>query len=52
VFQTKGPNLVPLYRYYNPTTGYHFYTQSITEGNAAVSSDGYSYEGIAAYIMH
>jgi hypothetical protein len=41
---------VPLYRYFNPTSGVHFYTLSITEGEGAVTTNGYSGEGIAAYI--
>jgi len=48
----NAPNMVPLYRlfYSNGIKSDHFYTTSETEKNDAVSTLGYTYEGVAAYI--
>jgi hypothetical protein len=52
-----GPaGMLPLYSYFNPTTGHHFYTADINEGNNALASSryvtsfGYIAEGITGYI--
>jgi len=41
----------PLYRLYSAAAGDHFYTMSAAERNNAVTADGYTYEGIAAYVF-
>jgi hypothetical protein len=41
----------PLYRLYNAAVKDHFYTMSAAERNNAVAADGYTYEGIAAYVF-
>ena len=45
------PGAAPWYRMYNPTIFNHFYTMSAPERDNAVANLGYSYEGIAAYIL-
>jgi hypothetical protein len=42
---------IPLFRLYNPTAFDHFYTQSASERDNAISSNGYVSEGIAAFIL-
>ena len=44
-----GEETIPVYRFYNPTTGVHLYTQSETERESLASSDIYDTEGIAFY---
>lgn len=45
---TDVPNLMPVYRLFNPTVEDHFYTISQTERDSA-ETIGYNYEGIAFY---
>lgn len=46
--QSNNPALLmPVYRYYHPVFGYHFYTNNINE--LASNNFGYVYEGIAFY---
>ncbi|TFY50483.1 hypothetical protein EVG20_g11489, partial [Dentipellis fragilis] len=41
---------VPLYRLWNGRAADHFYTTSAAERQAAIAQDGYSDEGIAAWV--
>ena len=45
------PGAAPWYRSWQPTIIDHFYTMSAPEKDNAVSNNGYTYEGIAAYIL-
>ena len=44
------PTTVPLLRTFNPGTGDHFYTTSVTERDNTVAHLGYKDEGIACYV--
>jgi YD repeat-containing protein len=49
VYTTQAPGTVPLYRLFNPTTRYHFYTASLTD--SIIASGGFSVnEGIVGYV--
>ena len=39
----------PVYRVYNPKSGFHHFTRSINEKNNLVNNAGWKYEGIAWY---
>ena len=55
IYNASQPNTKPLYRYYLPSAGAHFYTISATEigttTTGAPGNYGYQYEGIAAYCI-
>lgn len=42
--------VVPFYRAYNPAIVDHFYTTNVTEFEAAITTHGYTNEGISGYI--
>jgi len=48
----QNPNTFPLYRFYNKTTGVHFFTMSEQEkaNVIATRSDDYVYEGVAYWV--
>lgn len=46
----QTPSLLPMFRLFNPHTGDHFYTTSITERIRATQRSGYTFEGITGYI--
>jgi hypothetical protein len=51
IYSSRGPNLTPLYRAFNPTTGDHLYTIGRQEYRQATQEGGYEREGIAGYVM-
>lgn len=48
VYTTQVAGSIPLYRYYKPSGG-HFYTINFSELGGG--SQGYTYEGVACYVM-
>lgn len=46
-----GEQTIPVYRFYNPTTGVHTYTESEAEQESLASSGDYNAEGIAFYAV-
>ncbi len=50
-FSTQVADSSPVYRFYNSTTGDHFYTISEDEKNSLInnSQSGYAYEGVVFY---
>lgn len=48
-YSEVAANLLPVYRLVN-SRGYHFYTTSSSEKDSAISSYGYTYEGVAFYV--
>ncbi|MFA4817333.1 MAG: M4 family metallopeptidase [Parcubacteria group bacterium] len=49
-FDESGENLMPLYRFFNTQTGFHFYTQNSAEkDNIIATLPVWNYEGIAYY---
>lgn len=49
VFDTSGANRIPVYRLYNPNTGYHYCTASVNEYNGMPSP--WLKEGIQFYVL-
>ena len=50
IFASHEPYTVPLYRWYNPTYGDHFYT---TDPNGEIAPvTGYVYEGLAGFVFN
>ena len=47
---TPAPGELPLYRFYKPSAGTHFYSTSAAERNNVISFADYRYEGLVAYI--
>lgn len=49
----QGDGLMPLYRFFVPSKGFHFYTASASERNSIRNSMGetYVYEGVASYVV-
>lgn len=41
---------MPLYALYLTSTGTHFYTVSLQEGNSAVKNRGYVYKGVVGFV--
>lgn len=50
VYTTSKSNTNPVYRYYNPSTGEHFYTINEAE-RSVLGGFGFTYEGIAYYTI-
>jgi subtilisin-like proprotein convertase family protein len=46
---TPAPDAIPVYRFYNTTTGTHFYTASEDERQAVAQFPGFNIEGVAFY---
>jgi Repeat of unknown function (DUF5648) len=49
-FPTQAKGTVPLYRYFNPQSGDHFFTLNHEEGLNAVRVNGYQDEGVCCYV--
>jgi hypothetical protein len=47
---TPGAGEIPLYRFYKPAAGTHFYSTSAAERNRVIGTSEYRYEGLVAYI--
>ncbi|GIG39624.1 hypothetical protein [Cellulomonas phragmiteti] len=47
---TAGAGELPLYRFYKPSAGTHFYSTSAAERNNVIGMAEYRYEGLIAYI--
>ncbi len=47
---TPQPGELPLYRFYKPSSGTHFYSTSAGERNNVIVYPDYRYEGLVAYI--
>lgn len=47
---TAAAGELPLYRFYKPTAGTHFYSTSAGERNTVIGMSEYRYEGLVAYI--
>lgn len=50
VFPRPAGGTVPLYRYRHATSGDHFFTTSLDEGNQAIARFGYISEGVCCHI--
>jgi len=50
-YDSADANILPLYRFWNKKTGFHFYTQNEGEKNNLINnlSDTWNYEGVAYY---
>ena len=52
-FLTQQPGTIPLYRFFSPSLGGHFYTASPSEKNSIIANYSrsiWSYEGVAFYV--
>lgn|GEM_PF-3897952 len=46
-----GEDTIPVYRFYNPTTGIHVFTQDDAQQTSLEGSDDYNSEGIAFHVI-
>jgi hypothetical protein len=49
VSTTSDDSLLPVYRFYNPTSGGHFFTTNEAEKNTVLNNPQYNFEGIGFY---
>ncbi|MCB4824163.1 hypothetical protein, partial [Roseicella aerolata] len=50
-FSSAEAGQMSLFRFYNPTTGAHFYTTSVAERDSVMANlPMFNYEGIAFYV--
>ena len=50
-YATEVEGSIPVYRFFNSTTGSHFYTPSVTERDAVSELPDYQPEGVAYYAL-